>query len=107
MKDSPKIYLCGLGAIGSIFAGKIHETNPDWISVIVDKKRREEYGRNAVIVNGKPYTFKMVLPEAYTEPADLILIAVKQHQLFQCIKDINNFVGRKTVILSLLNGITS
>jgi 2-dehydropantoate 2-reductase len=66
MMDSPKIYLCGLGAIGSVFAGRIPETNPDLISVIVDKKCKAEYSRNTIMVNGKPYSFKLALPEAYT-----------------------------------------
>jgi 2-dehydropantoate 2-reductase len=107
MVTAPKIYLSGLGAIGSVYASRIYDTNSGWISVIVDKERMEQYHRNGITVNGKPYHFQFVQPNTAEGPADLILIAVKQHHLANSIEAIRNFVGENTVILSLLNGITS
>jgi 2-dehydropantoate 2-reductase len=102
-----KVYISGLGAIGSIYAARIHESDPGAITVIADRERIERYQQNGITVNGTAYPFHFIPPDAETGPADLILIAVKQHHLEQSIRDIRNFVGEKTIILSLLNGITS
>lgn len=102
-----KVYLSGLGAIGSIFAGKLHDTNPEVLKVIADRKRMERYTKNQIKVNDTYYNFNYILPDANDEKADLILIAVKQHHLEQSLKNIKKFVGENTLIISLLNGIDS
>jgi 2-dehydropantoate 2-reductase len=102
-----KVYISGLGAIGSIYAARIHESDPDAVTVIADRDRIARYQQNGVTVNGKAYPFHFIPPDSETGPADLMLISVKQHHLEQSIRDIRNFVGEETVILSLLNGITS
>ncbi len=102
-----KVYISGLGAIGSAYASRLFDYNPDIITVIADLARVEKYQKNGVTVNGKAYPFRYCEPGTLTEKADLILIAVKQHHLEQSIQDINGLVGEDTVILSLLNGITS
>jgi 2-dehydropantoate 2-reductase len=107
MNTIHKVYLSGLGAIGSAFASRIHDTDPDSIRIIASQERIRRYMDRGITVNGKPYFFQYVRPDENEGPADLILIAVKQHHLQQAISDIRNFVGRDTIILSLLNGITS
>jgi 2-dehydropantoate 2-reductase len=113
MKDSEmiriikKVYLSGLGAIGSSYAAKLYETDPELVTVIADRKRIERYYEHGVLVNGKSYSFRYLEQESTGETADLILIAVKQHQLDESIQGIRNFVGEKTIVLSLLNGISS
>lgn len=107
MKTINKVYLSGLGAIGSSYAAKLYETDPELVTVIADCKRIERYYEQGILVNGKSYSFRYLEQEATGETADLILIAVKQHQLDESIRAIRNFVGEKTIILSLLNGISS
>lgn len=107
MKKIQKVYLSGLGAIGSSYAGKLHDMDPDSIRIIADRERIERYTKNGIAINGKVYNFQYLAPEEDAAPADLIIIAVKQHHLEQAIKDISNFVGDDTIILSLLNGISS
>lgn len=102
-----KVYVSGLGAIGSAFASRLYEADPGLVTVIADPERIERYQRQGVTVNGKNYAFHYGTPEAAAEPADLILIAVKQHHLNESIRAIRNRVGERTIILSLLNGITS
>lgn len=102
-----KVYISGLGAIGSSYAAKLYETDPELVTVIADRKRIERYCEQGVQVNGKSYPFRYLEQEITGETADLILIAVKQHQLDESIRAIRNFVGEKTIILSLLNGISS
>lgn len=101
------VYLAGLGAIGSAYASRFYDLDPGSVKIIVDKERLERYGRQGITVNGKSYGFHFIHPDVDAPPADLILIAVKYHHLETIIQEIRPFVGEKTVILSLLNGITS
>lgn len=107
MTTIQKVYVSGLGAIGSAYSARLYETDPSLVTVIVDQERSDRYSRDGIHVNGKVYPFRFILPEASEGPADLILVAVKQHHLGESIKAIRNFVGEQTIILSLLNGITS
>lgn len=110
-----KIYISGLGAIGSAYAGKLYEMDPQCVKIIASQERIESYKKEGVRVNDKLYPFEYVTPvEMGTQTtvsddqkADLIIVAVKYHHLHQAIKDISGFVGENTIILSLLNGITS
>lgn len=102
-----KVIVSGLGAIGSAYAARIYDTSPELVTVVVDTERLERYQREGITINGKAYSFRMVTPDVSEKPADLILIAVKYHQLGEAIQEILNFVGENTIILSLQNGITS
>lgn len=106
MKEIKNIVICGLGAIGSIYAVKIQDYNKDILKILVDEARYDNYKKNPLIFQGKEYDFDYVLPQQ-GEPADLIIIATKSSGLSDAIKNIKNFIGKDTIILSLLNGITS
>ena len=107
MEAIQKVYLVGLGAVGSAYAAKMNEAEPDLVKVIVDQERYEAYRDQEIRVNGQPCRFTFIPPEQATEKADLILIAVKGHHLADANALIRPFVGEKTIIMSLLNGITS
>jgi len=57
-------------------------------------------------VNGERFLIPVMRPEEST-PADLVIVAVKYHQLDQALKDMKQAVGPGTVILSVMNGIDS
>ena len=107
MKDIEKVLVCGIGAIGSIYANAINEYNSKNLRILVDKKRLENYTQNPKIFNGKPLNFNYILPDATDFKADLIIIATKFDGLNDVIKNMANFVKNDTVIISLLNGVTS
>ena len=100
-------YIAGLGAIGGAFGAKIQEIKPESLRIICNQERVRRYTKQGVLVNGKAYTFRYLEPGGNAPAADLILIAVKHHQLSQAIEDIKKFVSKDTIILSLLNGISS
>lgn len=102
-----KVYISGLGAIGGAYSSRIFDTDPACIKIIADSERSARYTKNGVKINGKLYPFNYAVPEDGGEKADLILIAVKHHQLEQSLRDIEKYTGDKTIILSLLNGIVS
>lgn len=107
MKEINNVLICGIGAIGSIYADKIQKFSPDNLRVLVDKKRLEKYTKNPVIFNGRELNFNYVLPEEKDFKADLIIIATKYDGLNAVVRNIENFVTDDTIILSLLNGVTS
>ncbi|MBR9648387.1 ketopantoate reductase family protein [Clostridium tyrobutyricum] len=107
MKIIKNISVIGMGAIGCAYMSKIHAFNPTVLKVIADNKRIERYKRDGFIINDKRYDFEYITPEEKCEPADLIFISVKSNQLDQAILDIKNHVGKNTIIMSLMNGITS
>lgn len=107
MKEIKNIVICGIGAVGAIYANKIHECKDCRLKVLVDKKRLENYIKQPKTFNGKVLNFDYVLPESTDFKADLIIIATKFDGLNDVIKNIENFVKEDTIIMSLLNGVTS
>lgn len=107
MKEIKKVILCGLGAIGTIYADKLEKFDAENFKVLVDEARIERYKTNPIKFNGRQLNFDYVLPSQEGFKADLIILATKFAGLKDAIKNIKNFVKEDTVILSLLNGVTS
>ncbi len=107
MKEIRNVLICGIGAIGSIYANKLNQYANINLRVLVDKKRLDNYLKNPKIFNGKPLNFNYILPEETNFKADLIIIATKFDGLNEAIDNIKNFVNKDTIIISLLNGVTS
>ncbi len=107
MKNIEKVLICGIGAIGSIYANQISEYDNKNLRILVDEKRLQNYTKNPKIFNGKPLNLNYVLSDETGYKADLIIIATKFDGLFDTVKNIKNFVKQDTVIISLLNGVTS
>ncbi len=107
MRDITKVIIIGLGAIGSIYAAKLKQYDPGCVRILIDKHRLERYKARGIVLNGVRHDFDYVLPEPNQEKADLILIATKADALQDAITALEGFVHDETIILSLLNGITS
>lgn len=107
MKEIKKVLICGIGAIGSIYADKISRYDNANLKILVDKDRLEKYQKNPKIFNGHELKLNYILPDNTDFKADLIMIATKYDGLSDAVKNIKNFVKEDTIILSLLNGITS
>ena len=107
MKKIKNVSIIGLGAIGGSYAAKLCDTDSINFTVIADSRRIEKYSVNKLTVNGKSYDFNFVQPDNDGDYADLILIAVKYHNLNQAIDSVRKRVGPDTIIISLLNGIDS
>jgi 2-dehydropantoate 2-reductase len=107
MREISKVIVIGLGAIGSIYAAKLKQYDPGCVRILIDKARLERYKARGIVLNGVRHDFEYVLPGPNPEKADLILIATKADALHEAITAIEGFVHDETIILSLLNGITS
>ena len=97
------VLIAGAGAVGLPTAETIFRADPLCISILAKGERLERYRKNGLKVNGEKLDFRF----SYGEKADLIIIASKYYHLDQIIEDIGPSVGENTIILSLLNGITS
>ena len=46
MNEIRKCLICGIGAVGSIYANKINEFDNDFLRVLVDEDRLEKYKKS-------------------------------------------------------------
>ena len=107
MKAIKNVLICGIGAIGSIYAEKIQKYDNNSLKILVDKTRLQRYVENPTIFNGEKLDLNYVLPDFKDFKADLIIIATKFEGLKEALFNIKNFVKEDSIILSLLNGVTS
>ncbi|MGO8694271.1 MAG: ketopantoate reductase family protein [Rectinemataceae bacterium] len=106
MNPISEVLIVGAGAVGSAVGAIIEGRLPGTVSVLADAARRERYRREGFILNGRRFEFRLLAPEERSEP-DLIMVAVKNAQLPAAIGQMANHVGPDTLILSLMNGISS
>lgn len=104
MEIIKKVVICGLGAIGLTCANKLKKACQ--LYILADKKRIENYKINPPALNGEIVDLNYVTPEM-SEDADLIIIATKFSGLDSAINYIKNYVKKDTIIISLINGISS
>ena len=107
MKPLQHVYLCGLGALGGMYASRFYASPVGDVKVIADTERIRRYQEEGVAVNGYRLPLSFLSPGDPAPFADLIVIGVKWHQLHQAITEVRPFVGDHTIILSLLNGVES
>ena len=105
MEIPKRIYLIGLGAIGCAILKQAKDEGNN-ISVICNKERKKRYSSNSFIINNKKYDFNYV-SEPEDEKIDVLLVSVKFNQLESAIDDLRPFIDKNTIIISLLNGISS
>lgn len=101
MKAIQTSALIGLGALGILFGRRM-----PGVQVIADEARIARYQTEPAVCNGEECRFAYVTPRQ-GRPVDFLLVAVKATVLDEAIRDIAPFVGPDTIILSVLNGITS
>ncbi|MDF2685365.1 MAG: ketopantoate reductase [Clostridia bacterium] len=102
------VSIIGLGALGILFGHHLSKNMPNEnLRIIADKDRIKKYEKNHVYCNGEKCNFHFITPDVLCEPADLIIFTVKYNDLKNAVQAVKNQVGKNTVILSALNGITS
>lgn len=102
------IAIVGLGALGIMYANhfskKIGKEN---VRIVVNETRKKKYEEEGIFANGQKCSFYYVEENEKTEPADLILFCVKGTSLQSGLETARNQIGPKTIIISVLNGISS
>ncbi|MEH7013085.1 ketopantoate reductase family protein [Neobacillus niacini] len=103
-----KVSIIGLGALGILFGNHLAKRMPkEDVRFIADSDRIDKYKKEHVYCNGELCDFQYVTPEELCDPADLLIFTVKYEGLHDAIRAVKNHVGKDTIILSALNGITS
>ena len=101
-----KVLLTGLGGVGTVYANLINKNKNIEFKVLADKTRVEKYKKEPRLLNGKPCDFEFITHEDEFKP-DLVIISTKSTGLYNAIKNLKNFIGKKTIIMSFINGISS
>jgi len=101
-----KAVIVGAGAVGAAYASMMDDHSPGCVSLLADGERFDRLSRQGITVNGRRCRIPLIRPREAV-PADLVLVAVKFHDLPRAVEDIRGCVGPETAILSLLNGISS
>lgn len=112
------VLIAGAGAIGLTVADTLLKYDKENVRILAGGERLFRYKKFGLFVNGKKLDVKFAVASGDTESKyndssdknfspDLIIIACKAHHLEQVLCDMENYVGKDTLILSLLNGISS
>ncbi len=100
-----KIVIVGMGALGVLYGERIvTNLGKDAVTFLADKQRIENYHREGVFCNGKQCDFQMA---ACADVADLVIFAVKGTAMKEAMELAKDAVGEETILLSVLNGISS
>jgi 2-dehydropantoate 2-reductase len=110
MGEIGSVLIVGAGAVGAAVASVLRRGEGVRVSVLADSGRADRYAAEGFVLNGERLFFP-VLPARAAPPKgempDLVIVAVKSHNLAQAITDMAPYVGEGSLVLSLLNGITS
>ena len=107
MNGMKRLVVVGAGAMGSFYAGKFFEMDPGCIALLAGGKRGERLRQEGLWLNEKPYPVPVIDPGDKGPPADLVLVAVKNHHMSQALRDMSNLIGDDTNFLSVMNGVDS
>lgn len=100
-----KITIIGMGALGILYGDLfVKALGKEAVTFLADEERIARYRRLGVTCNGEPCTFQM---SGRAQESDLVIFAVKGPDLDGALELAGEAVGEETIILSLLNGISS
>lgn len=100
--------IIGLGALGLMFGHQMQQHLPEGsLYVLADARRIACYRREGFSSNGEAATFQYIQHGRKTAPMDLLIFSVKATDLDRALADAQCAIGPETIVLSLLNGITS
>ncbi len=116
MKSIEHVLIAGAGAIGLMVAHQIYTYNPKAVSILARGERLERYKKNGLWVNDEKINFHIADADNKASDSgiptedgcpDLVIIACKNQHLETILNDLQNYIGKNTRIISLLNGISS
>ena len=101
------VAIVGMGALGLMYGEHIQKKNGEGsVSFLLDSQRMTRYQNANFSVNGEHIRFPLV-DGANAEPVDLLIVATKYNGLRSAMEVMEKAVGKDTVIISVLNGISS
>lgn len=102
-----KVSVIGMGALGLMYGTLIKNNAPEvGLEYVMDSVRAEKYNNAVFKINEKKHCFCVTTAED-AKAADLLIIAVKYAALADALNLMGNCIGPDTVIISVMNGISS
>ena len=101
------VAIVGMGALGLMYGEHIQQkAGMGSVSFLLDSQRMTRYQSAEFSVNGKKIQFPLV-DASEAKPVDLVIVATKYNGLRSAMEVMEKAVGKDTVIISVLNGISS
>ena len=102
-----RVAVLGAGGLGAAYGSRFFAAPGFDAMLVADGSRGERLRAEGLVVNGRLFHIPVAVAEEGAEPADLILVALKQYHLAEALPLLRPFVGQETVIISVLNGLDS
>ena len=107
MKQINSTAIIGAGALGLMYMESISPNNTIESYFLVDRDRYITQKGKQYSINSKPLQFAVKSADELTVSPDLIIVAVKTHNLDSIKTLLEKSAGPETIIISVLNGISS
>lgn len=107
MKEIGNVAILGAGAMGAAYASRFFDASVFSTAFVAREPRYDLLKAEGVTVNGEHYSIPVIHPEETGAEADLVIVALKQHNLPDAVKDLKNVVGAETTLVSVMNGLDS
>ena len=108
MKKIRNVAIVGMGALGIMYGWLIKKNlDEEKLYFVGDSQRIAKLANEPVYCNGERCDFAMIAPEDVDFELDLVIVAIKATALESVTEMIKPFVSKDTIVISLLNGISS
>ncbi len=102
-----QLAIIGMGALGMMYAELIKRAKVNCqVSFVMDPERYQQNKDCTFTVNGQEQDFKLQVASSALAP-DLLILATKYAGLAAALDLAEQFIGKDTIIISVLNGISS
>jgi 2-dehydropantoate 2-reductase len=102
-----RVAVLGAGAMGGFLTARFCDAPGFATELIAGGRHHERLVRDGLVVNGRRYTPPVVQPGEGGPAADLLIVALKHHQLEGAVGDLKERVGEATTVISVMNGLDS
>lgn len=108
MREINTVAMIGMGALGMLFGERLQDSPEEArLCFLMDEARKKRHQENGCVINGRAVRFPVATAEELSFTPDLIMIATKEDGLRDARAIAERVAGEGTLVLSLLNGITS
>ncbi|GGJ73824.1 2-dehydropantoate 2-reductase [Anoxybacillus voinovskiensis] len=102
-----RVLVVGAGAVGGYFGGRLVEKGRD-VTFLVRERRRKQLKENGLVIRSihgdAVVTPKTLVAGEQAAPFDVVVFSNKAYHLQEAIRDAKPYIGEKTIVLPLLNG---
>ncbi|MGD9566981.1 MAG: ketopantoate reductase family protein [Sedimentibacter sp.] len=101
------VALIGMGAVGTVYGNLLYKKYGSNFAVIADESRKEKLKKSGFTLNSNTFYPNIISNGDNNIKYDLIIFSVKNYQLEGAIEDVRSFVGKNTILITFLNGVTA